>query len=83
MCSIQFASTGKVLILEQLIKYLLRYVLSVGGDFFFFRRELPNSILLVLYYDECFVSLISTRSPIVDTMSFETIFQTFFCPEVF
>ena len=41
---IQFGSTGVALILQEKIKYLLRDVVGIGGDFFFFRGKVHNSI---------------------------------------
>ena len=41
---IQFGSTGVVLILKKQIKYLLCDIVGIGGDFFFFCREVHNPI---------------------------------------
>ena len=67
MCIGQFGSTTVALILREPIKDLLTDVVSIGGDFFFFYRQLHNSISLVLDHGKCFVSLLSTQSPIVGT----------------
>ena len=82
MCIMQVSSTGVVLILEEQVKYLISDVVGIGSDFFFFCREIYNSISLILNHSECFVSLVSTQSFIVGTTSLECVFQTSFSPEV-
>ena len=73
---IQFGSTGALVLWEKQIKHLLIYVIDVGSNFFFFCRQVHNSIWLVLHHSDFFVSLISTQSSIVGFTSFESIFQT-------
>ena len=61
MCIIQFGSTGVALILQEQIKNLLSDVVGIGGYFFFFFcRQVHNSISLILDHGECFVSLVCT-----------------------
>ena len=67
---IQVVSTAVVLILEKQVKYLLYDVVGIGGDCFFFYRQVHNSILLVSDYDKGFISLVSFGSSIIDTTSF-------------
>ena len=79
---IQSGSTGVVLMLEKQIKYLLSDVVSIGGHFFFFYRQVYNSIFLPLDHAKCFISLVSTQLSILTTTSVESIFQTCLCLEV-
>ena len=64
------------------MKDLLSDVVHISGDFFFFCREVHNSITLILDHDECFISLASSWSSIVGLLDVESIFQTSFSAEV-
>ena len=79
---IQFGTTGAVLILQQEIKYLQIDIISIGNAFFCFRREVHNSLSLVLHHGECVVPLVSARSFLVGMTSSESILQTSFGSEV-
>ena len=70
---IQFGSTSVALILGDQINYMLCDVVGIGSDFFFFWREVSNSISLVLHLGDSFVSLVSSWSSIVGTTSVESI----------
>ena len=80
---IQIDSTGAVLILGEQIIYLLTDVVGIGSNFFFFCREVPNLMLLVLDHDERLVCLLYLQLSIVCITFLERIFQTSFSTEIF